>query len=97
MDRPATAGPFSEIRAFATGLLADHDGVVAGLTQLWSSGPVEGHVNPIILWNQRPSMGGRTGPFAWVVSVSARAGAAPDSRRQCSDIQPLPVVMWRVS
>jgi transposase len=43
----ATAGPFSEIRAFATGLLADYDAVVAGLTQPWSSGPVEGHVNRI--------------------------------------------------
>lgn len=43
----AGASSFAEIRAFATGLLADHDAVVAGLAKPWSSRPVEGHVNYI--------------------------------------------------
>jgi hypothetical protein len=39
-DTPDCAG-------FAAGLSSDRDDVVAGLTQPWSSGPVEGHVNRI--------------------------------------------------
>ncbi|MEU1844161.1 ISL3 family transposase [Micromonospora sediminicola] len=38
---------YPEIRGFAAGLASDRDAVVAGLTQPWSSGPVEGHVNRI--------------------------------------------------
>lgn len=38
---------FPELRGFAAGLVSDWDAVVAGLTQPWSSGAVEGHVNRI--------------------------------------------------
>jgi transposase len=43
----ATHGPFAEIRSFATGLLSNYDAVVAGLTQRWSSGAVEGQINRV--------------------------------------------------
>ena len=39
------------LRSFATGLERDLDAVTAGLTLPYSSGPVEGMVNRIILWN----------------------------------------------
>ena len=35
------------LRGFASGLRNDLDAVTAGLTLLWNSGPVEGHVNRI--------------------------------------------------
>lgn len=38
---------------FAHHLERGLDAVTAGLTQPWNSGVVEGHVNRIILWNQR--------------------------------------------
>jgi transposase len=41
-----------ELRSFAAGLHRDYDAVRNGLTLPHSSGPVEGHVNRIILWNQ---------------------------------------------
>ncbi|MFE7530765.1 ISL3 family transposase [Kitasatospora sp. NPDC057542] len=40
------------ISTFAAGLNNDYDAVHAGLTTHWNSGPVEGTVNRIILWNQ---------------------------------------------
>ena len=40
------------ISSFAKGLKQDLDAVTNGLTMPWSSGPVEGRVNHIILWNQ---------------------------------------------
>ena len=40
------------IASSANGLEHDLDAVTNGLTMNWSSGPVEGHVNRIILWNQ---------------------------------------------
>lgn len=43
----------SPIAKFAAFLRQDLDAVTAGLTLPWSSGVVEGHVNRIILWNQR--------------------------------------------
>ncbi|WP_353890550.1 ISL3 family transposase [Micromonospora sp. WMMA1363] len=46
IDRARHAG-YPELRGFAAGLANDRDAVVAGLTQPWSSGPVEGHVNRI--------------------------------------------------
>ncbi|MEU7617710.1 ISL3 family transposase [Micromonospora rifamycinica] len=46
IDRARHAG-YPELRGFAAGLVSDRDAVVAGLTQPWSSGPVEGHVNRI--------------------------------------------------
>lgn len=36
---------------FANGLERDLDAVTVGLTLRWSSGPVEGHVNRVIMWN----------------------------------------------
>ena len=41
-----------ELHSFVTGLRRDQDAVTAGLTLLYSSGPVEGHVNRAIMWNQ---------------------------------------------
>ncbi|MEU2665955.1 transposase [Micromonospora sp. NPDC007220] len=46
IERARNAG-YPELRGFAAGLISDRDAVVAGLTQPWSSGPVEGHVNRI--------------------------------------------------
>ncbi|WP_256370851.1 transposase [Micromonospora sp. KC721] len=46
IDRARHAG-YAELRGFAAGLASDRDAVVAGLAQLWSSGPVEGQVNRI--------------------------------------------------
>ena len=43
----AIQGRFPEVRGFARGLLSDFDAVTNGLTQHWSSGPVEGHVNRV--------------------------------------------------
>ncbi|WP_306454231.1 transposase [Rhodococcus sp. ACS1] len=43
------------LRSFVTGLRRDLDAVTAGLTLPYSSGPVEGHINRIILWNLRCS------------------------------------------
>ena len=40
------------ISSFAKGLEQDLDAVTNGLTMPWNSGPVEGRVNRIILWNQ---------------------------------------------
>ena len=45
----AENGPVSELRGFAKGLRKDWAAVTAGLTVSYSSGPVEGHVNRIIL------------------------------------------------
>jgi len=41
------------IASFAKGLDQDLHAVTNGLTMPWSSGPVEGRVNHIILWNQK--------------------------------------------
>jgi transposase len=38
-----------ELRRFAVGLQSDHAAVQAGLTHIWSNGPVEGHVNRLKL------------------------------------------------
>ncbi|RKR91782.1 transposase [Micromonospora pisi] len=46
INRARHAG-YPELRGFAAGLVSDRDAVVAGLTQPWSSGPVEGQVNRI--------------------------------------------------
>jgi transposase len=43
----AAAGPFPEVRSFATTLLKDFDAVRAGLTEPWNSGPVEGAINRV--------------------------------------------------
>ncbi|MGW0019351.1 DesA/ISL3 alpha bundle tail domain-containing protein, partial [Rhodococcus sp. NPDC003382] len=45
----ATGSP--ALRSFAAGLRRDLDAVTAGLTLEHNSGPVEGHVNRIIMWN----------------------------------------------
>jgi hypothetical protein len=44
------------INRFVNGVTSDLDAVTAGLSLPFSSGPVEGNVNRIILWNQRLSM-----------------------------------------
>ncbi|WP_159425623.1 hypothetical protein [Streptomyces sp. fd1-xmd] len=49
----AVAAGLPGISTFAAGLESDLDAVTAGLTTDWNSGPVEGAVNRIILWNQR--------------------------------------------
>ncbi|MFF5139326.1 hypothetical protein ACFY6U_06220 [Streptomyces sp. NPDC013157] len=41
------------MEGFAGFLRQDLDAVTAGLTLPWSFGVVEGHVNRVILWNQR--------------------------------------------
>ncbi len=41
------------LHTLAVGIDRDRDAVTAGLTLPWNSGVVEGHVNRIILWNQR--------------------------------------------
>jgi transposase len=43
----AAGSTFPELRGFAAGLLRDLDAVVAGVTEAWSSGAVEGTVNRI--------------------------------------------------
>jgi len=54
-DQPA-------LRSFVVGLRRDQDAVTAGLTLPWNSGPVEGHVNRIILWMIKRQMFGRAKP-----------------------------------
>ncbi|MFJ8313727.1 MULTISPECIES: hypothetical protein [unclassified Streptomyces] len=47
------ADPQCGLDTFAAGLLTDLDAVVFSMSTDWSSGPVEGRVNDLILWNQR--------------------------------------------
>jgi len=47
----AEATGLASLRSFARGLRQDYDAVAAGISLQWNSGPVEGHVNRIILWN----------------------------------------------
>ena len=47
------------LHSLVTGLRRDLDAVTAGLTMIWSSGPVEGAVNPIK--TMKRSMYGRAG------------------------------------
>ncbi|MBA9050506.1 MULTISPECIES: transposase [Streptomyces] len=47
------ADDLPSLHTFANGLERDLAAVTAGLALPWSSGVVEGHVNRIILWNQR--------------------------------------------
>ena len=51
--RQADRDSAAPIHGFAGFLRQDLDAVTAGLTLVWSSGIVEGHVNRVILWNQR--------------------------------------------
>lgn len=46
------ADPLPALHSLVTGFRRDLDAVVAGLSMPWNSGPVEGNVNRIILWNQ---------------------------------------------
>ena len=48
----ARAAGLPGLASFAKGLEQDLDAVTRGLTTPWNSGPVEGRVNHIILWNQ---------------------------------------------
>jgi transposase len=45
-----------QLRSFVAGIRRDYDAVRNGLTLPHSSGAVEGHVNPILLWNQSLSI-----------------------------------------
>jgi transposase len=47
----ARAAELPGISSFAKGLEQDLGAVTQGLTSRWNSGPVEGRVNHIILWN----------------------------------------------
>ena len=49
--RDVDATGAAPLRSFANGLRTDLDAVVNGLTLPYSSGPVEGTVTRIILWN----------------------------------------------
>ena len=49
----------SEMRRYATGLLADREAVQAGLTLAWSNGQVEGHIHRLKLLKRQ--MYGRAG------------------------------------
>jgi transposase len=52
INEATAAGP-PGIGTFAVGVHSDFDEMAAGLTTGWNSGPAEGHVNRIILWNRR--------------------------------------------
>lgn len=71
MDQVDTAGP-ATLRSFVAGLRTDHAAVLNGLTLPYSSGPVEGTVNRIILWNSALSMRRGRGP-------TPRSGRAHES------------------
>jgi transposase len=45
-----------ELHSFTAGIRRDYAAVINGLTLPHNSGAVEGHVNRIILWNQRLSI-----------------------------------------
>ncbi|MBB5102417.1 transposase [Streptomyces spectabilis] len=53
IESARAAADLLSLSRFAQHLERDLDAVIAGLTQPWNSGVVEGHVNRIILWNQR--------------------------------------------
>lgn len=62
------ADDLPSLHGFAGGLERDLDAVTTGLTLAWNSGPIEGHVNRIIMWNQRCQAVG-------VLSPAIRGGA----------------------
>jgi transposase len=39
------AADIPDLRRFALGLLPDKEAICAGLTETWSNGPTEGHIN----------------------------------------------------
>ncbi|GAA3463390.1 transposase [Saccharothrix longispora] len=49
------AAGLAPLSSFARGLRQDYDAVAAGISLLWNSGPVEGHVNRIKMINARCS------------------------------------------
>jgi len=53
----AQASGLPGLSSFAKGLTQDLDAITQGLTTRWNSGPVEGRVNHIILWNQNCQAG----------------------------------------
>ena len=68
------------LRSFVTGLRRDLDAVTAGLTLPYSSGPVEGHVNRIILWNLRCQGHSRLRWLTGTIGSRVTVGGAPISR-----------------
>jgi hypothetical protein len=70
-----------ELRAFAARIHHDLAAVTAGLTLPYSSGPVEGNVNRIILWNQNCQI-----DCAWLwrtLMTGTRSSARASYRAQC--------------
>jgi transposase len=46
----AAVSPLLPLQRFAKGLRDDYDAVKAGVTLPWSSGPVEGHINRLVVF-----------------------------------------------
>jgi transposase len=67
----AEASPCAELRGFAAGLRSDEAAVAGALTQPWSNGPVEGHVNRVKVLKRQ--MYGRAG-FPLLRARLRRAG-----------------------
>ena len=68
----------AELHSFVAGIDQDYDAVLAALTQLHSSGVVEGHVNRIKML-KRQMYGGRTSTCC-APEYSNRCDAAHDHR-----------------
>jgi len=77
LERVKTTGG-KELRQFASGLERDKAAVVAGLTLLYSTGPVEGHINRLKLLKRQSY--GRAG----LAHLSHRFLAADGSERRAS-------------
>ncbi|TGB13762.1 ISL3 family transposase [Streptomyces sp. MZ04] len=99
----ARAEDLPGLHTFAHGLEKDWDAVIQGLTTHWNSGPVEGRVNHIILWNQNcqaccglPWRTSRIGKRVAFVGTSSCRGVGPAgvgvsaslSRRRSSALWP---------
>jgi hypothetical protein len=78
-----------EIRTFAQGLQEDLAAIQAGLTLLWSNGPVEGHVNRLKLLKRQGY--GRTSFALLRQRVLLPAGGSPGGQA------PTPTTTARVS
>jgi hypothetical protein len=77
------------ISSFAKGLEQDLDAATNGLTTTWSSGPVEGRVNHIILWNQICQVLQVVG----LLFASSHAGGAVDALAQEVRVAVVPGVL----
>lgn len=84
----AEAAALPGVTKFATGLTADLAAVTAGLSLPFSSGPVEGNVNRIILWNQSLSMNAADLFGAGVGGSTVRGSCLPGSARSWFGVGP---------